>query len=315
MENLNAVADPLATVGEALRLGVVICSVGRPDCVRALIPSLAGQTRPADKVLFVVTCPEDLDFDPAPMFPPATSVEVLIAPKGLPSQRNFGLDALAGHVDTVVFFDDDFVPSRTALAGIEAAFGQMPDVSGLTGRVIADGINGAGFTMPEATAKVADWDAAHAGPVVAPRVLGADLVGLYGCNMAFRMSAVGDTRFDDSLPLYAWLEDIDFAARVPGRMVKTDAFSGVHCGVKFGRESAGRRLGYSQVVNPWYLWRKGSVPAALAAKLVFRNVAANHAKSFFPEPWVDRLARASGNRLAVLEILKGSATPGRIINL
>lgn len=297
------------------RIGVIICSTGRPACLRALIPALARQTRPADRLLFVIAGQDDIDFDPAPLFPEHTQAEAFIAPKGSSSQRNSGIDALADDVDIVAFFDDDFVPSRNALAGIETAFNQMSDVSGMTGVVIADGIHGAGFSVEEADARVASWDEENPGPVTDPRVVGKDLVGLYGCNMAYRISAVGDTRFDERLPLYAWLEDIDFAARIPGRMIKTDAFAGVHCGVKSGRESAGRRLGYSQVVNPWYLWRKGSIPAKLAAKLVLRNVAANHAKSFFSEPWIDRMARASGNRLALAEILKGSATPGRILSL
>ena len=72
-----------------------------------------------------------------------------------------------------------------------------------------------------------------------------DLEGLYGCNMVFRAEAIGQERFDEQLPLYAWQEDIDFTARVgrARRMVKTDAFQGVHQGVKGARLPGTRRPG------------------------------------------------------------------------
>lgn len=299
------------------RIAVIVCSVGRPDCLRDLIPSLASQTRPADRVLFVVTKPEDVGFDPAPMFPAPTRVEVLISEKGLPRQRNRGLDAIAGDCDIAVFFDDDFVPSRHTLDGIAKAFAMMPDVGGMTGHLIADGINAAGFEQAEATRLVEAYDASHT-PVSQsrpPTVIRSGLEGLYGCNMAYRMSVVGDERFDERLPLYGWQEDIDFAARIPGERIKTDAFAGVHRGAKSGRETAGQRLGYSQMVNPWYLWRKGTMSGRFARKLMMRNFLANHAKSLRPEPWIDRLARARGNWTGLFHILTGRADPGHILSM
>ena len=301
----------------ATRIAVIICSVGRPDSLRGLVPALARQSRPADRVLFVVTKPEDIGFDPQPLFPEGTPAETLIAPKGLPKQRNFGLDALGPGYDVVVFFDDDFIPSRHALAGIEAAFAAHPEVNGVTGHVIADGINAPGFSQEEADRMVDAWDETH-GPI-APgtpvRILRRGLDGLYGCNMAYRMSAVGATRFDEKLPLYGWQEDSDFSARIPGDRIKTDALAGVHRGTKGGRETAGRRLGYSQVANNYYLWRKGTMSARFAGKLVIRNLIANHVKILRPEPWIDRAARASGNRLALMDVLRGRADPERILSL
>jgi hypothetical protein len=299
------------------RLAVIVCSVGRPDCLRDLVPMLAAQTRPANRVLFVVTCPEDVGFDPSSLFGPATRVETLMSPKGLPCQRNCGLDAVVGDCDIAVFFDDDFMPSRHALDGAERAFNAFPDVNGMTGYLIADGINAPGIPQDEAEARVATWDAAHGAvsesrPI---RVIRSGLAGLYGCNMAYRLSSVGATRFDERLPLYGWQEDIDFAARIPGGRIKTDAFAGVHRGAKLGRETAGRRLGYSQIANPWYLWRKGTMSARFAIRLALRNMAANHAKTLRPEPWIDRAARASGNRIALWDIATGRADPGRILAL
>lgn len=292
------------------RIAVVICSIGRPDTVSDLLPHLAGQTRQADRVVFAVTKPEDIGVDPACAFGPQTSVEVVIAEKGLTRQRNAGLERVLGDCDILVFFDDDFVPSRTALQGIEEAFALWPDVNGMTGALVADGINGPGFDAEQAAALVADFDSQ---PRDTPKILRSGLEGLYGCNMAYRLSAVSSQRFDSNLPLYGWQEDVDFAARIPGGRIKTDAFAGVHRGAKGGRETAGMRLGYSQIVNPYYLWRKGSLSGRFAMRLAARNMAANHLRLFRPEPWVDRQGRAVGNWRALWEIMIRRAHPARIL--
>lgn len=298
----------------ASRLAVVICSAGRPDCLADLVPFLDNQSRPADRVIFSVPGPEHIGFDPAPRFGHGTRAEVIHPPKGLPRQRNAGLDALAGDADIVVFFDDDFLPSRHALAGIELAFAARGDVGGMTGHLIADGINGPGFDHTEAAEMVARWDSDHPEPTEG-RVLRRNLAGLYGCNMAYRVSSIGDARFDEALPLYGWQEDIDFAARISGARIKTDAFAGVHRGAKSGRETAGQRLGYSQIANTWYLWRKGTMTARFALRLATRNMAANHLRMLRPEPWIDRRARAIGNWRALFDVARGRADPGRILTL
>ncbi|MBO9474879.1 glycosyltransferase [Shimia sp. R10_1] len=292
------------------RIAVVICSVGRPDELADLVPHLTKQTRMPDRVVFVVTKPEDAPQDLTAPFSEGTEAVVLYSDKGLTKQRNMGLDAVQNDCDLVVFFDDDFVPSRYALEGIEGAFAAWPDVNGMTGHLIADGINGGGYEAAQAADMVAQYDTT---PRSEPTVLRSGLVGLYGCNMAYRLSAVGETRFDPALPLYGWQEDIDFAAQIPGERIKTDAFSGVHCGTKNGRETAGARLGYSQLVNTWYLWRKGTMSGRFAFKLAARNMIANHVKLLRPEPWIDRKARAIGNWRAVKDILTGIAHPERIL--
>lgn len=301
----------------ASRIAVVICSVGRPDCLRELAPHLVAQSRPADRVLFVVTKPEDADDDLASLFPAPTVAEVIYAEKGLPRQRNAGLDHIGDDCDLVIFFDDDFVPSVHALAGMAHAFDALPAVNGMTGHLIADGINAPGFSDAEATDLVRAYDAATPPATEGPRVeiIREGLEGLYGCNMAYRVAAIGAARFDPNLPLYGWQEDIDFAAQIPGGRIKTRAFAGVHRGAKSGRETAGRRLGYSQLANPFYLWRKGTMTGRFALRLACRNVLANHARMFRPEPWVDRAGRAAGNRRALFDILTGRAHPERILTM
>ena len=52
-----------------------------------------------------------------------------------------------------------------------------------------------------------------------------------------------------------------------------------------------------------------------ARKLISRNIAANLARSFYPEPWIDRHGRLKGNLLALMDLLRGTASPARILQL
>ena len=80
-------------------------------------------------------------------------------------------------------------------------------------------------------------------------------------------------RFDERLPLYGWQEDLDFcgALRGSGRIVKTNLVWGVHLGTKRGKGSE-VRLGYSQIINPAYIARKGNISFAYAFKLALRKL-------------------------------------------
>ena len=81
-----------------------------------------------------------------------------------------------------------------------------------------------------------------------------------------------------------------------------------------GRTS-GVRLGYSQVVNPLYLARKGTFPWNPALGLIGKNLAANAVKSLAPEPYVDRRGRLAGNLLAVRDVVLGKVDPTKVLRL
>ena len=136
--------------------------------------------------------------------------------------------------------------------------------------------------------------------------------------MAFRVAAIARdaTRFDESLPLYAWQEDVDFCRRLAphGRVVQSPALRGVHLGSKNGR-SSGLRLGYSQIANPLYLAGKGSVGRGWALRLMARNLGANLAGSLRRPGLVDRRGRLRGNLLAFRDLVRRRISPGRILEL
>jgi hypothetical protein len=288
------------------RIAIVIASTGRPKELGRWADHVKRQTIPPTKLVYAVVKPTDLPADV-----PNNAI-VIGTHAGLPIQRNAALEAVLHTCDIIGYFDDDFVPSSYCVEGIDTFFRLHADVVAANGSLLADGINSAGINYEDAMELVARHDKL---PRARPVVL-QELGGLYGCNMVYRVNAIGEERFDEELPLYAWQEDIDFAARVGrrGRIVKTNAFYGVHQGIK-GARLPGVHLGYSQVVNPIYLTRKGTLPARDAAKLVVKNIFMNHAKSLFPEPSIDRLGRCKGNWLAIVDVLLGRDHPRNILTL
>ena len=290
------------------KIVVAVATLGRPDDVGELLEALSEQTRQPDHIVLSVT---DLQNDlPDPGI--YQKAEVLIGSKGLCAQRNRVLDHNQAQYDFLVFFDDDYLPSRTTIEDIVSFFEAHPDVVGMSGKLLADDILGPGLSKLDATELIKTHDASPASETNDPKPVN----DLYGCNMAYRVSAIGATRFDERLPAYGWLEDVDFSNQLlaRGRLVTTDAFVGVHRGTKRTR-SRGKPLGYSQVANPIYLARKGTMSISDAFIQLSRNIIANHAKSLRPEPWVDRLGRVQGNWLAIFDLLRGRLDPERIVHL
>jgi GT2 family glycosyltransferase len=292
-----------------LNLVVGIATAGRREVLSAMFGVLSRQTRLPDRV---VVCPAlDTDIDPGALryFPAVT--QVISGPPGLCSQRNAIL-AKTADADVIVFFDDDFLPHPTFLAETERLFVKQPDVVAATGKVLADGITGPGISFERGQSILA--------PVV-PSFQDNNLTDIhnaYGCNMAFRLAPIRQHRlsFDEALPLYAWLEDVDFCRAIApyGRIVQSPRLLGVHLGTKGGRTS-GVRFGYSQIANPIYMARKGTLAWNRALQQMGRNIAANIARVWRPESWIDRRGRVKGNYLAFRDLMARRLAPQRILEL
>lgn len=294
-------------MGVGMKILVAIPTLGRGGQLARLIDHLERQTRLPDEV--IVSAPDESHVDLADTrsFP----INLVFGRQGLTIQRNRALELAQDRCDVVTFFDDDFVPADDYLERIEAEFEAHPDYAVVMGDVIKDGARNAGVDWPEALSVLAE--ARLTLPLDRPVV---DHVGAYGCNMSIRSRCIGNLRFDERLVLYGWQEDIDFTAqlRTRGRVVGIPSIVGVHLGIKAGRVS-GVRFGYSQVVNPVYLIRKGTVPASFALPLMMRNIAANLLRSVRPEPYVDRRGRLRGNLIAMGHLLTGRVEPEYILNI
>jgi GT2 family glycosyltransferase len=295
---------------QRLNIVVGIATVGRREVLSETIELLAQQTRLPDRLVICPVTDKDVDLACLQRFPVATSVVSGVI--GSSAQRNRIIAEIA-EADVVVFFDDDFFPRDDYLEQVEKIFIVHRDVAAATGRPIEDGINGPGLGIDHARSIVAQ--AAQSSPEDGALP---ETFGTYGCNMAFRMAPVREQaiRFDENLPLYGWQEDIDFSSRLSsyGRIVESSLLKGAHLGAK-GARSSGVRFGYSQIANPIYLIRKGTMPWSYARSIMWRNLAANLVRSFHPEPWIDRRGRLKGNLLALLDTFMGRVSPRRILQL
>ncbi|MEF2554112.1 glycosyltransferase [Aurantimonas sp. A2-1-M11] len=290
-----------------MKLAVVVPSLGRRDMVGRLVTRLECQHRPPDEV--VISAPDETHVGvfSAGRFP----VSLVFGPKGLCAQRNSALARTLDRFDVVTFFDDDFVPADSYLQRVVEAFDQHDDWAVVMGEVVKDGArtDGLDWAMGLEALRLAELERP-------PPLRLIDHVGAYGCNMSIRSRMVGSLRFDERLPLYGWQEDIDFTSQLRrrGRVVSLSTIRGVHLGLKTGRVS-GKRFGYSQVANPVYLIRKGTVPASFALPLMARNIAANIIRSVWSEPYVDRRGRLRGNLLALRHLLDGRVEPEHILEI
>jgi hypothetical protein len=293
--------------GERLKIAVGIATAGRRMILDHTLDLIARQRRLPDSLIICPAAIEDLDAESLRRLPFATAIRT--GKRGLTAQRNRILSA-ADASNVIVFFDDDFFPQVNYLEEIERLFLANADVVAVTGRPILDGVNGPGVEVETALQLISADQSAPADPVFVPTY------GTYGCNMAFRMDPIRrhGLLFDENLPLYGWQEDIDFSRQLAGfgRIVDSKALRGVHLGAKGGRTS-GIRVGYSQIANPVYLVRKGTMSVAFAGFLVWRNILANLGKSIRPEPWIDRRGRLKGNGLAMRDLLTGRISPQRIL--
>lgn len=285
-----------------MRIYIAIATTDRPSITRQVVRRLSQQTRKPDGVIVVGARRSDV----AGLEGSAANLEITTSEKGLCKQRNAALDRLNGKCDAVVFFDDDFVPANDYLAALEEVLTGQPEVIGLTGELVADGARTSPIAFGEAVTRL---DMARERPEPVHR----KCASLYGCNMAFRLQAAEGLRFDETLPLYGWQEDVDFTHQLSwrGDLIHTSRLTGVHMGARSGKTS-GRRLGYSQVANIVYLRRKGTIRAWHGEELLVRNLVANAVKSIRPERDIDRRGRLAGNLLAIADLVRGRIDPRRI---
>lgn len=291
------------------RLVVAIPSTGRAPILPDTVRMIAEQTRLPDLMILSLAQPDDIgDLDIATLPFPA---KVVMGRKGATAQRNRVFEE-CNPDDIVLMLDDDFLMAPDYLQKTIEVFQDDPEIVLATGTVLADGIRGPGYSHDEGRALLAELNNDSLPVALAPAFSG------YGCNFAFRVSVVAayELWFDEDLPLYSWLEDVDFSRRIAryGTLVKSGAMRGVHLGTKTGR-TPGVRFGYSQIANPAYLKRKGSMTMGHVLEMTSRNMISNLAHSVRPPAYVDFRGRLKGNLIALSDLLRGRNSPDRILDL
>jgi GT2 family glycosyltransferase len=298
--NVDIAGAPPVAAAPKRAIEVIFASKGRPEILAEVVNRMRRQSRKPDSI--IVSCPS---LEDAGCLVGRRDVKIVLSPLGLPRQRNAALRKLEPRTEIVVFFDDDFIAHPDWIANVEREFHANVQVAAITGNVLADGIKGVGLTIDEAERALSSWssDGSRWSKDYSP----------YGCNMAFRRSAIEGVFFDERLVLYGWLEDRDFGGALRlrgGRTIKLGSACGVHLGQKTAR-LPGRKLGYSQVVNPLYLHRKGTMTLSSVVKHLFGNLSSNILRSLAPETHIDRAGRLRGNIIGLREVILGTAAPER----
>jgi GT2 family glycosyltransferase len=299
---------------------VVVSTKGRLREVKILLESLQRQTLTPERCVVVGSAIEDVAGLENFSSVIEGTTEVVIAPvAGISVQRNVGVARILASVESgrpffIAFFDDDFRPADDWLESAEALFTRRVDVVGVTGRVLADGINGIGLSEDEAVAYLcgALSPESHWASGSAMR----DVNSVYGCNMAFTEPVVRNCKFDEELVLYGWQEDRDYSgqARRYGHVVYAPSCLGVHLGIKNARTS-GVRLGYSQIVNPIYMTMKGTTNLHTALRFVGRAILSNLFRTITRDGRADYSGRMSGNFRAISDLVRGQCQPRRAASL
>jgi glycosyltransferase involved in cell wall biosynthesis len=290
---------------------VVISSLNRARILHETVLSLQKQTvRPAGIILSLC--------DPASVLPETARpplVRVVMGAQGLTAQRNNGARVTPAGTEYVLFLDDDTELARNYLESMEELLDRRRDIVVASGVSAADGLRIARpLEREEAEAATREH---RCGNGTEPAE------GAYGCNMFVRLSILQQVEFDEGLPKEGWLEDFDFSVRCKrhGLVVWNLETCVAHLGVQRMARERGCPVGYSQIANSYYLWRKDVIPSfrKLLASFWLPALRVSVQGAFYGRPpWnviFDYPGRLRGNLLALADAARFRLTPSGILRL
>lgn len=291
-----------------LNTTVVVCSANRPDVLSETIESLLqGQSLPPHEIIVSVCNQEHV---PEKIRAFSTVRVVVSGRQGLTVQRNAAVKEV--RTPYTLFLDDDVEIAPNFIESMEHLLDEVEDAVVATGFVVLDGVRSdTGVDRKLANAAVMNYVREHKN---------CDRDEGYGCNLFVRTKIFDRVLFDENLPLYGWLEDFDFSTNCLryGRIIRNAETCVAHLGTPTGRIS-GLRFGYSQIVNPFYLWRKDGKPRLTQVIFVHwlihlaRNVRRTLIK--VPSDRNDRAGRFRGNLIGLCHLLEGKVDPSYILKL
>jgi hypothetical protein len=285
---------------------MIICSVGRSAVLHETVLGLLKQTvQPASIILSLGE-----EGSALPETEALPRVSCIVGARGSSIQRNTAIPFVRTRY--TLFLDDDVELATDYIEQMERLFAADPTIVGASGGVAADG----------APARV-PIDRRAAVEAIREYTGSRDCVpfkDVYGCNMFVRSDVLQVERFDERLPLYGWLEDLDFSLRLKkhGRIVRHRGALVAHLATRSGRTSD-LRYGYTKIANPWYLWRKkvlSSLPEVIVRYWV-KTTLANLLRAFLSNgpPGVDYRKRLIGNLMAYRDLTLFRLDPQNILNI
>jgi hypothetical protein len=302
--------DSKPAPGKDMKIAVVICTLGRPVVLHDTVCSIQRQwLKPMH--IFISAPSEEHVLPETLAFP---GVSLVASPVGVTLQRNRALDTVGPEAQLVAFLDDDMELSESYLYEMSRLFSERPELVVACGTLLHDGGRSSLITRQEANRLCVEEDNK---PEIPEPPGYAPLNWTYGCNMIARWATVADVRFDERLPGYAWLEDSDYGVRCTvGKHgpVTCVAAKAVHLGWRGGRTS-GLRLGFAQIVNPLYLWRKAKVFPLwhVVVQYWLRCLGGNFVGILTRDTKWDRLGILKGNLLGFKHLLSGRCDPSELV--
>ena len=294
-----------------MNVSVILCSVNRAAILHDTVVSLTKQSHKPAEILIV--SPDRQHVLAKTLELPG--VHFVSGPLGLPAQRNTGLDQISAESDLIAFFDDDIELATSYLEEMAMLFAEHQEIVIASGRLLHDGGRGTIISREQASVLCKHYEqnkSLRPGTYIAK-------TSAYGCNMMVRRSSAENIRFDEGLPLYAWLEDRDYSHRLTRQEHPPVEFSGavaVHLGSRSGR-IGGVRMGFSTIVNPLYLWKKNrtfSLPYIFVQYWI-RCLVGNVVGLLTRDSEYDRAGLLKGNFLGLLHLSTGKCDPGYILKL
>jgi Glycosyl transferase family 2 len=294
-----------------MNTAIIVSSLGRPKVLHETLLTLGLQTVSPNTILLSL-CDAASVLEETERLP---LVRIVHGPPGLTKQRNTALRYLPMDTKYVLFLDDDVELAPNYLESMGKLFDAHSDIVLASGAACAaDGPRlGRAVTREEAVAGVAQHCCKE-------KVVESE--GAYGCNMFVKRSLLEGERFDERLPLESWLEDYDFSVRCSrhGRVVWNHGTCVAHLGVQRGQRERGFSVGYAQIANSHYLWRKGVIASLgnLLGKfwLPALRVSLQGAVHGKP-PWNERFdykGRLRGNVRALFDAARFRLQPERILD-
>jgi glycosyltransferase involved in cell wall biosynthesis len=286
---------------------IIIASKGRREILASTLRHLLRLVGDDTMIIVSATSSDDIAVSESnhPHF------EFIFGPQGSCCQRNRALAHLGTRAtDGVVFFlDDDILIAEDLVKNIAFAFKQNPSLRIAQGTIIYDGVIKGAISHETAAQILRDSKQEHTISKVR---------SVAGCALAMRGDLAPHYRFDEKLPLYGWLEDSDYGFRVSeGKgVIRLPTARCVHLGIRSGGRVSLHIFGYSQIANPLYLYRKGTLGGnwlTLVYYFLLRSVLSNILGTILADK--QKQARLKGNWLALYDLFRGTLDPERIREL
>jgi len=301
-----------------LRLAFVVATKDRPQELRRMLASLAGQPCPPDQVVIVDASAEPVQAVAEDL--PELRVKYLRHERpSAAAQRNAGIRAVAGDVDLIGFLDDDAVLAPGAIEAMMAFWEEAP----------AD-VGGAGFNLMNPT---------RGGLQGLKRSRLAERLGLYASTpgrvmpsgwqtlmgdvertvfvewlpsgaSVWRRRVLEDVAFDEFFDGYSYVEDVDFSYRVSRRYrLAVVAAAGFYHYPALGGRRGAYYFGKVEARNRLYFVRKHGLSVSRCClgigirMLMTLGTAVRHAD-------VHGLGRAMGNCVGIVPGLLAQVRDG-----